>query len=110
MAGLERASGYFSYFDPVTGTRQEGETRSCVHCGATWIYDPKADLNRKFGLTSAKPVTRGTCLSCGGLVCALPDCLQRGCVPMMQQIEDMEATARQQNQILSPGGLATRGT
>lgn len=93
MPGFDKPSGYFSYFDPLTGTRQDGETRQCVHCGATWIYDPKASLNRKLGLTSAKPKIRGTCMKCHGLVCALPECLKRGCVPMLKQIEDIETEA-----------------
>lgn len=104
MAGIDRPSGYFSYFDPISGKRQEGETRSCVHCGATWIYDPMASFKRKLGLTSKKPVTRGTCMKCNGLVCASPECLKAGCVNKLLKIEEIEASARKQNSILLAGG------
>lgn len=90
MPATERASGYFQYFDPVTGICQEGETRTCVHCGFTWIYDPKLQIRRKLGLWTPQPKIRGTCLKCSGLVCARDECLKRDCVPVMKQIDEME--------------------
>lgn len=90
MKRLDKASGYFQTVDPTTGALIEGETRSCVHCGFMWIYDPTNEFKRKIGLTSIKPVLRGTCLNCRGLVCARDDCLKAGCVPLAKRIEDME--------------------
>lgn len=87
MKSLERASGYFSTWDPASGRVIEGETKSCVHCGFMWIYNPKESFDRKL---AGKPVTRGKCLRCYGLVCARPDCLKTGCIPKMAQIEMME--------------------
>jgi hypothetical protein len=91
---VDKASGYFQYFDPISGNRTEGETRTCVHCGYTWIYDPRLNFRRKLGLKTPQPVLRGTCTKCSGLVCALPACLKKGCVPLAKQLDDMEKTAR----------------
>lgn len=87
--GLERANGYFETWDPVSGRRVQGETRSCVHCGFMWIYNPRESFDKK--LTGEyKPVTRGTCMHCYGLVCARPVCLKNGCVPLAKQLDLME--------------------
>lgn len=86
---LERPNGYFQYFGP--GYDIQGETKSCVHCGFTWIYDPGASFRRKLGYI-IQPKTRGTCLKCYGLVCARPQCLKKGCLPLMKQIEELEKT------------------
>jgi hypothetical protein len=88
--GFERASGYFSYFDPISGRHIEGETRCCVHCGLTWIYDPAEDMRRKLGLSSLKPTLRGTCMRCHGLVCAMPDCMKAGCKTVEEKIDELE--------------------
>jgi hypothetical protein len=87
---MDKASGYFQYFDPSSGGKTEGETRQCVHCGYTWIYDPRQEFRRKLGIKSPAPKLRGTCVKCSGLVCAIPSCLKNGCVPLMKQIEDAE--------------------
>lgn len=90
----DKASGYFQYFDPLTGNRTEGETRQCVHCGYTWIYDPRHQFRRQLGLKTPEPVIRGTCLKCMGLVCAQPACLKMGCVPLAKQLHDAEQAGR----------------
>lgn len=92
MKRLERPNGYFSTIDPVSGQRIEGETRNCVHCGFMWIYNPSESFKKQI-TGEEQPVTRGKCLGCFGLVCARPECLRTGCVPMMKQIEEMEKTA-----------------
>lgn len=98
MKHLERANGYFGTSDPLTGRRIEGETRSCVHCGFMWIYNPRESFDKKM-TGEYKPTTRGKCLSCYGLVCAQPHCMKLGCVPLMKQIDIMENANR------SPGGI-----
>jgi hypothetical protein len=85
---FERPSGYFQTIDPVSFAKLEGETRQCVHCGFTWIYNPKVSFSRKL---AGKEVNRGICMKCFGQTCARPECLRLGCVPLMKQIEDMEA-------------------
>lgn len=95
MKALERPSGYFQYFDPINGQVQ-GETRQCVHCGYTWVYDPGLSMRRKLGLTTKQPTIRGTCLKCYGLVCARSECQKRGCIPIEKQIDNIE----QQSKIL----------
>jgi len=92
MRAIDRASGYFQSFDPKSGARIEGETRMCVHCGYQWVRDVKNYLTSK-GLRSPK-TTRGTCMHCHGLVCARDECLKRGCVPLMKQIEEMESPSK----------------
>lgn len=93
MRALERENGYFQTWDPVSGRRIEGETRSCVHCGFMWIYNPRDSFDKK--LTGEyKPVTRGKCLRCYGLVCAQPHCMKNGCIPLARQIEMMETPKR----------------
>lgn len=91
MKRLERPSGYFEFFGPQG--KLQGETRSCVHCGFTWIYDPKAQFERQLGLRSDAPTTRGTCMKCYGLVCTRPECMAQGCRPLMARIEDMERSS-----------------
>ncbi len=89
MKRFDRPNGYFQTWDPHTGRKIEGETRSCVHCSFTWVYNPKESFDKK--LTGEyKPVTRGKCLRCFGLVCARPGCLAKGCEPIMKQIEMIE--------------------
>lgn len=100
MKLIDRESGYFSTWDPLSGRKVEGETRSCVHCGFMWIYNPRESFDKK--LTGEyKPITRGKCLQCLGLVCARPECMRNGCVPLMKQIEDMEQHARKSGLILT---------
>lgn len=84
---LDRPSGYFQTFDPLSGRNIEGETRSCVHCSFTWIYNPRESFDRKL---AGNPIVRGKCMSCYGQVCARPACLKRGCIPVMKQIEALE--------------------
>lgn len=94
MKSLERPSGYFQTWDPKTGKRIEGETRQCVHCGFMWVYNPKESFDKK--LTGEyKPIIRGKCFRCFGLVCARDECLKKGCIPQMKQIEDIEKAGRQ---------------
>lgn len=91
MKRLDRPSGYFQTFDPDKGTNIEGETRSCVHCGFTWIYNPMDSFDRKL---AGKLERRGTCIKCLGLVCAQPHCLEAGCKPLQQWVEETEAAGR----------------
>lgn len=97
MKSLERPSGYFQTWDPVSGRKLEGETRACVHCRFMWIYNPKESFDRKL---AGNPIIRGKCLQCHGQVCAQPDCLAKGCVPYMKDIEEQEAAARAATKIL----------
>ena len=94
MKRLERPSGYFSSYDPSTGKKVEGETRQCVHCAYTWIYDPGASFERKAGLRTDKPKIRGTCLRCRGLVCGRPECLKIGCKTIEEQLLEAEGRYR----------------
>lgn len=87
MKRLERANGYFETYDPTTGRRVEGETRSCVHCGFVWIYNPKDSFDRKL---AGNPTIRGKCMKCHGLTCAQAECERGGCRPLMKQIEEIE--------------------
>lgn len=91
---IERPSGYFSTFNPVTLQRLEGETRQCVHCGMQWLYDPKDSLRRLQGIRAPKPRTVGKCLKCFGLTCSNPECLKNGCRDYRYEIEQMEKEAR----------------
>lgn len=94
MKLLDRESGYFQTIDPLTGRRIEGETRTCVHCGYMWIYNPRESFDKK--LTGEyKPVIRGKCLRCYGLVCARDECMKKGCMPMLAQIEEMERSDKE---------------
>lgn len=97
MKAIDRPSGYFQVFNPDTGVWEDGETRQCVHCAYQWIYSPKGAFDR---LLIGKPVIRGTCTKCWGLVCARPHCLAQGCVPFMKKIEAVEERYRK-----SPGGI-----
>lgn len=97
MKALDRPSGYFETYDPVKGLKIEGETRSCVHCGFMWIYNPKESFDR---LLAGKGVTRGTCVHCWGPVCCQATCLAQGCTPLMKKIEAVEEHYRK-----SPAGL-----
>lgn len=93
MKRLERPSGHFGTFDPSTFARVEGETRECVHCGYQWIYNPRASFSAKVA-GDYKPVTRGICTKCNGMVCGQQQCLKLGCIPKFKQIEIMEETGQ----------------
>lgn len=93
MRALVRPNGYFRTLDPSTLSWVEGETRSCVHCGFMWIYDPGAHFKRTLGLEVSEPTARGTCLKCHGLVCARVECLQNGCKSVEQQLEELERSS-----------------
>lgn len=97
MKALDRPSGYFQTWDPNSGRQITGETRQCVHCGTTWVYNPQESFNSLLDGQSRK--IRGKCLNCYGLICANDYCLEKGCVPMMKQIEDME----------KPGNILLKG-
>ncbi len=97
---MDRPNGYFVTWDPISGRKVEGETRQCSHCGFMWVYDPFVAMARKLGMVEGKPVVRGKCFNCFGLVCGQPACLKMGCVPQMKQIEDAENEARNQGRIL----------
>jgi hypothetical protein len=95
---LDRANGYFQTFNEK-GVRIEGETRQCVHCSFMWIYNPGESFSKK--LTGEwKPVTRGKCLQCYGLVCARPECMKNGCKSYLQQIEELENLNRAKGGLL----------
>lgn len=93
MKQIDRPNGYFQTWDPVSGRKIEGETRQCVHCGFMWIYNPGESFKRQL-TGEAEPVMRGKCFKCFGLVCARPECLKNGCVPLIKQIEELENAAR----------------
>lgn len=48
------------------GRRIEKETRQCVHCQFTWIYDPHAEARARN--------VRGFCTTCFGFTCERPEC------------------------------------
>lgn len=58
-----KPSGYTVTQDE-SGCRIEGETRQCVHCQFTWIYQPGSGDRR------------GWCLNCNGFVCAREECMK----------------------------------
>lgn len=89
MKMIDRPNGYFSTWDPLTGRKLEGETRSCIHCGYMWIYSPQSFSSMIVDGSDGRQM-RGKCLKCFGLVCARPECLKNGCIPLAKQIEDME--------------------
>lgn len=89
MKRLDRASGYFRYFDPISGRVVEGETRQCVHCGFTWIKSPESFTGIQASAPTQKQ-TRGTCLNCHGLICARPTCLRQGCRHFLAKLDDYE--------------------
>lgn len=104
MQRIERPNGYFSTWDPRTGRKIEGETRSCVHCGFMWIYNPRESFDKKI-TGEYVPVQRGVCTQCLGLVCARPVCMKNGCVPMMKQIEEFENAQRLAAQKRTESGI-----
>jgi len=59
------------------GTRIEGDTLQCTHCGCHWVVQPGSGIQR------------GWCLNCGGPTCGSRQC--DVCVPLEKQIEMMEA-------------------
>jgi len=68
-----KPSGYVVTFDK-NGNKIEQETRQCIHCQKTWIYQPGS--KRKYGF----------CLKCFGIVCAT--CAGKDCPgPFQKQIE-----------------------
>ena len=48
--------------------KKEFETRQCVHCQRTWVYQPGSKNQRGF------------CLKCYGVLCGNPVCLKE-CMP-----------------------------
>lgn len=68
-----KASGYLVTADR-NGNKVERETRQCVHCQATWVYQPGS--KRRYGF----------CLKCHGVICGNPECQQcKG--PFEKQVE-----------------------
>jgi hypothetical protein len=53
------------------------DTVQCVHCGRHWLWEPGSGKQRGF------------CLGCNGITCGSKKC--DVCVPMEQQLENMEA-------------------
>jgi hypothetical protein len=71
-------NGYMVLSDPDKGL-VEADTLQCVHCGAHFRLAPGSGNVRGFC---------GFCMRCNGPICG-PRC--RRCVPMEQQLENMEA-------------------
>lgn len=90
---IDRPSGYIQSFDPQTFRRLEGETRQCVHCAFTWIYNPRDSFGSLVPGEQKKSI-RGKCLKCYGLVCARPECMALGCINQNQLIDSMEKKAK----------------
>ena len=86
---IDRPSGYIQSFDPKTFRRLEGETRQCIHCAFTWIYNPRDSFG---GLvpTDQKRTIRGKCIKCHGLVCAREECMKIPCSHYLKKIEAEE--------------------
>lgn len=63
MISGDKPNGYFTKYD-AKGNKIEGETRQCVHCQYIWEYVPGSGKRRAI------------CLSCKGLTCARPECME----------------------------------
>lgn len=61
MSRIHVPSGWFSTED-AAGRKVERETRTCAHCGFTWVYEPGSGRRR------------GVCLKCMGVICCTPQC------------------------------------
>ena len=61
-----------------------GETLKCVHCGGSWLMQPRSGRERGF------------CTRCAGFVCGMQNCWE--CVPEEQMLLNMEAKGRQDAQ------------
>ena len=77
MLQKNRPSGYFSTFNVESGKKIEGETRQCIHCQYTWIYQPGS--GRK----------RGWCIRCQGLLCGQYNCMKY-CINVEQRLKGQE--------------------
>ena len=58
-----KPGGYVVMHD-LNANKLERETRTCTHCGFSWIYEP------------GKKKLRGFCHRCWGLLCARPECFK----------------------------------
>lgn len=68
-----KPAGHVVFYD-AKGNKIERETRQCVHCQKTWIYQPGS--KRKYGF----------CLKCYGIICA--ECAMKECNgPFEKQLE-----------------------
>lgn len=101
----KKISGHFETWDPTSGRKIEGETRSCVHCGRTWIpkqrlFDIGSNVNTastfsKTSIEMEQGAVRGYCTTCNGHVCGTPACIKAGCVPMLKKVELIEKISNQ---------------
>ena len=92
MAG--RASGYYVLSGP--GGEESGETRSCCHCQALWVYRPR----------TGSGIRRGFCPLCMAMTCGRPEC--DPCVPVEARLENIEAGRPEltPRRLIVPGGFA----
>ena len=104
-----KPNGFFQTVSP-TGQRLEGETRMCVHCQYTWIYQPGSGHRR------------GWCLKCNGLLCGRPACAAqqrrlvasfadqtRSCVPYTDGVErQRDRYAQDPRYQVLPSGIVVR--
>ena len=75
-----KPNGYFEILN-ADGSKTEGETMQCCHCGKHWIVRPRS--KRK----------RGWCLKCSKSTCGGPRCDE--CLPIERGIEIIEARKRE---------------